>query len=66
MDTIKMMAEQMATQTTMEKNHLELAKQLIELKYSVKVISIEFEDGSGRSFNIVAAHNPLKKIHIRL
>ena len=61
MDTTKTIA-----QTTMEKSHLELAKQLIELLYVVKVISIEFEDGSGKSFNIVAAHSPLKKTHIRL
>jgi hypothetical protein len=52
--------------TQLGKAHLEIAKQLIELKYNVKVISIEFEDGSGRSFNIVAQHNPAKKIHIRL
>jgi hypothetical protein len=50
----------------MEKSHLEIAKQLIELKFNVKVLSIEFEDGSGRSFNIVTKSNPDKKQWIRL
>jgi hypothetical protein len=31
----------------------ELAKQVIEMKYLVKVKSIEMEDGSGRCFNVV-------------
>ena len=37
----------------LEKSIKELAKQLIEIKYLVKVQSIEMEDGSGRSFNVV-------------
>jgi hypothetical protein len=37
----------------LEKSLKELAKQLIEIKYLVKVQSIEMEDGSGRSFNVV-------------
>jgi hypothetical protein len=36
----------------MQTAHLDLARQLIELKYKVQVTSIEFEDGSGLSFNI--------------
>jgi hypothetical protein len=50
----------------MNKAHLELAKQLIELKYNVKVETIEFEDGSGKSFNVTTTINPLKKRHVRL
>jgi hypothetical protein len=45
----------------MQQAHLELAKELIELKFKVKVISIEFEDGSGKKFNIITKSNPLKK-----
>jgi hypothetical protein len=37
----------------LEKSIKELAKQLIELKFSVMVKSIEMEDGSGRCFNVV-------------
>jgi wobble nucleotide-excising tRNase len=37
----------------LEKSVKELAKQLIELKFSVKVKSIQMEDGSGRCFNVV-------------
>ena len=52
--------------STMNKAHLELAKQLIELKHNVKVETNEFEDGSGRSFNVTTTINPLKKRHVRL
>ena len=52
--------------TTFTKAHLEIAKQLIELKFNVKVSFIEFEDGSGRSFNIVTTSYPLKKQYVRL
>lgn len=52
--------------TTMMKNHLEIARQLIELKFNVKILSIEFEDGSGRSFNVITSTNPLKKRHVRI
>lgn len=66
MDTIKAMANEMKMTGTMKNGHLEIARQLIELKFGVKVTSIEFEDGSGRSFNVTTSTNPLKKQHIRL
>lgn len=50
----------------MKEAHLQLAKEFIELKYRVKILSIEFEDGSGRKFNIVTASNPAKKQFIKL
>lgn len=31
----------------------ELAKQLIEIKFQVKVKSIDFEDGSGKCYNVI-------------
>ena len=37
----------------LEKSLKELAKQLIEIKFLVKVQSIEMEDGSGRCFSVV-------------
>ena len=52
--------------STMNKAHLELTKQLIELKYNVKVETIEFEDGSSKSINVTTTINPLKKRHLRL
>ena len=45
---------------------LEIAKELIELKYQVTVTDIQFEDGSGRRYIITTANNPLKKQYIRL
>lgn len=45
----------------MQAAHLEIAKQLIETKYRVKILSIKFEDGSGRKFNVVTSMNPAKK-----
>ena len=48
----------------LEKSLKELAKQLIEIKYLVKVQSIEMEDGSGRSFNVV--HKDGTKMFYRL
>jgi L-2-hydroxyglutarate oxidase LhgO len=50
----------------MEQSHLVIAKQLIELKYNVKVTTIEFEDGSGRKFIVTETSNPLKKRFIVL
>ena len=50
----------------MQENHLKIAKELIEKLFNVKIISIEFEDGSGRSFNVVTSTNPLKKRYVRL
>lgn len=66
MDTIKTMATEMAMSGTMKRGHLDIARQLIELKFGVKVTSIEFEDGSGKSFNVVTTTNPLKKQYVRL
>ena len=37
----------------LEKSIKELAKQLIEIKYQVKIKTIQMEDGSGRCFNVV-------------
>ena len=45
----------------MQQAHLELAKELIELKFKVKVITIDFEDGSGKKFIVTTKSNPLKK-----
>ena len=45
----------------MQQAHLELAKELIELKFKVKVITIDFEDGSGKKFIVSTKSNPLKK-----
>jgi hypothetical protein len=46
-------SNQLKQNTMLEKSVKELAKQLIEIKYLVKVQSIEMEDGSGRCFNVV-------------
>ncbi len=45
---------------------LDTAKELIELKYQVKIINIQFEDGSGRRYIITTTSNPLKKQYVRL
>ena len=45
----------------MQAAHLEIAKQFIEKLWRVRILSIEFEDGSGRKFNIVTSTNPAKK-----
>ena len=50
----------------MQNQHLRIAKELIELKYNVKVINIEFEDGSGNKFIVTETSNPLKKRFIVL
>ena len=39
----------------MQMVHLDIARQLIEMKHNVKITSIEFEDGSGKSFNITTS-----------
>jgi hypothetical protein len=49
----------------MQRAHLDLARQLIELKHNVKITSIEFEDGSGKSFNITTS-GWAQKQHVRL
>jgi hypothetical protein len=50
----------------MQNQHLRIAKELIELKYNVKVINIEFEDGSGNKFIVTESSNPAKKRFIVL
>lgn len=50
----------------MQQAHLQLAKELIELKFKVQVTSIEFEDGSGKNFIITTKSNPLRKQFVRL
>lgn len=59
------MVEQLLRLSVLEKAHLEIAKELIELKYKVKVISIEFEDGSGKKFIVTTSNNPLKKEFVK-
>ena len=49
----------------MQMAHLDIARQLIEMKHNVKITSIEFEDGSGKSFNITTSGWEPKQ-HIRL
>ena len=44
---------------------LDIAKELIELKYKVSVTDIQFEDGSGKKFIITTSSNPLKKQYIK-
>jgi hypothetical protein len=51
--------------TQFEKNSLSIAKELIELKFKVQVISIDFEDGSGRNFIVTTKDNPLKKRFVK-
>ena len=50
----------------MKENHLRIAKMLIELRFKVEVISIEFEDGAGNKFLVTTKSNPLKKQFIVL
>ena len=50
----------------MEQSHLAIAKELIELKWNVKVITIKFEDGSGRKFIVTDNTNPAKKRFVML
>lgn len=45
---------------------LSVAKELIELKFKVKVIDIQFEDGSGKKFIITTLTSPLKKQFVSL
>jgi hypothetical protein len=46
--------------------HLDLAKELIELKYKLKIITIDFEDGSGKNFIVTTVDNPLRKRFVKL
>jgi hypothetical protein len=53
----------------MKEAHLQLAKQLIELKHlreGIKVTSIDFEDGSGRTFIFSTTIDLNHKMFIRL
>ena len=50
----------------LEKALLEIAKELIELKFKVKLLSIELEDGSGKKFIVTTSTEPLKKQFVRL
>ena len=50
----------------MKEAHLKLAKELIELKFKIEVLSIDFEDGSGLKFIVTTKSNPLKKQFVRL
>ena len=52
--------------SVLERSHLEIAKELIELKFNVKVITIDFEDGSGKKFIVTTTNNPLKKQFVKL
>ena len=60
------MVDSLLQLSVLERSHLDLAKQLIELKYKVQVISIQFEDGSGKKFIVTTKSNPLQKQFIRL
>ena len=50
----------------MQKTHLRLAKELIELKHLVQVNTIKFEDGSGSKFIITRKSSPDKETFIQL
>jgi hypothetical protein len=50
----------------MEQSHLAIAKELIELKWNVKVVTIEFEDGSGKKFIVTDDFEPAKKRFVML
>jgi len=50
--------------SSLEKSCLALAKELIELKYKIRVTKIEFEDGSGRNFIVSSSHNRRQFIRI--
>ena len=52
--------------TPMEKSLLNIAKQLIEIKFQVEVDSIEFEDGSGSKFIVVTKSDPNSKKFVDL
>lgn len=57
---------EIATVRSMQSAHLQIASQLIELMFKTKVLSIEFEDGSGKKFIITTSDNPLKKKFVNL
>ena len=49
-----------------DKALLDIARQLIELKWNVRLTSIEFEDGSGLKYIVTTTANPAKKQFIKL
>ena len=52
--------------TVMQATHLRLAKELIELRYLIKVDSIRFEDGSGSKFLVTSAEGSKAERFIQL
>lgn len=48
------------------KGLLAVAKEYIEYRYKIEVISLEPEDGSGKKFIVVTKDQPLKRQFIRL
>ena len=50
----------------LERSILEIAKELIELKYRVQIIDIQLEDGTGKKFIVTTTNNPLKKQFVGL
>jgi hypothetical protein len=49
-----------------ERSILELAKELIELRYRVQIIDIQLEDGSGKKFIVTTTSNPFKRQFVKL
>ena len=49
-----------------ERSILELAKELIELKYKVQVVDIQLEDGTGKKFIVTTTSNPFKTQFVKL
>ena len=49
-----------------ERSILELAKELIELKYKVQVVDIQLEDGTGKKFIVTTTSNPVKRQFVKL
>ena len=49
-----------------ERSILELAKELIELKYRVQVVDIQLEDGTGKKFIVTTTSNPFKRQFVKL
>jgi hypothetical protein len=60
------MVDQLLQLSVQERAHLDLAKELIELKFKVKINTIDFEDGSGKKFIVTTTDNPLRKRFINL
>jgi hypothetical protein len=45
---------------------LKLAKELIEIKFNVDILYIEFGEELGKKFNIITKDNPFETIVIKL